>query len=164
MKHQVYFVFIFSFILSSCVSVNLPSSTQKKAQNLQYTEPAEPFKVISDKTADLAWSSKATGNSISVLSDCTSNDSATEQIKLDTINSLSKLKVIKDEVITYNGREALSSHVSGELDGVPVQMKVLVFKKNSCSFLISYVGVKKHFEKDLDKFNRFVEGFKVPSP
>ena len=162
MKHNHHIFIIFLFLLSSCVSVQLPQSSGKKADSIEYKAPSTPFKKIDDKTADASWNSQKTGNSISFLTDCNNNDTAIEQMKSDTINTLSKLKIIKDETTTFNNREALVTTAQGELDGIPVQMKVLVFKKNSCSFLLTYVAVKKSFDIELNIFNNFLEGFKVP--
>jgi hypothetical protein len=45
---------------------------------------------------------------------------------------------------------------------VTVDVDVLTFKKNSCSYTLTYVGRAQGFEKDHAVFENFLKGFKVP--
>jgi hypothetical protein len=60
------------------------------------------------------------------------------------------------------GRAALRSHVHAQLDGVDVELEVLVVKKDGCLFDLSFVAVPEHFQQDLPTFERVVSGFRFP--
>ncbi len=155
-------LFFYSY-LSSCVSVNLPSSSGTKSAAVDFKPPAKPFISTDTKSADKAWISQKNGNTISYLSDCGSPiDPPLQQIESDTLNFLENLKILSSETKTFNGRESLETIAQGNVDGVAVKMRVLTFKKNNCSYSLVYGGVKDKFNSELGEFDHFLQGFKVP--
>ena len=154
---------LFYLYLSSCVSVNLPSSSGTKSVAIELKAPAKPFIPIDNKGADKAWISQKNGNTISYLSDCGSPlDPPLQQIESDTLNFLENLKILSSETKTFNGRESLETTAQGNVDGVAVKMRVLTFKKNNCSYSLVYGGVKDKFSIELGDFDHFLQGFKAP--
>jgi hypothetical protein len=62
-------------------------------------------------------------------------------------------------LITVAGREALRTRVSGELDGVPIELDVVVLKKDGCTYDLVLVSGPNIFpQRELD-FEAFVRGF-----
>ncbi len=164
-------IFFFKFIafgitmifISGCVSVQLPGAVAKKATGIIYVEPTKPFESIKSDGADKVWLSKKTANTIAYLTECESpNDPGLKQLESEYLNALGKLEITKSETSTFNGRESLSTSANGEIDGINVQVKLLIFKKNNCNYTLSYSGVKKKFDSELKYFDQFVESFKVP--
>jgi hypothetical protein len=156
-------VFLSTFAFSSCVSVSLQKTDTVAAKDVNFESPALPFESISLKSADKTWISKASGNTISFLSDCQKNSDPTlEQMQNETTSVVDNVTVIESNSIPFNSRTGLTSTVEGMVDGVPVKMKVLVFKKNTCNYTLTFAGVKKHFDQELKYFEQFQASFKAP--
>lgn len=62
----------------------------------------------------------------------------------------------------FVGREALRTTLTASLDGVPVQMEVVVLKKNGCLFDFWYMAPQRVFSSHLTDFERFLGGFAFP--
>ncbi|MNJ93221.1 hypothetical protein D3C87_109000 [compost metagenome] len=154
---------ILALLLSSCVSVKLGGSKVTSAKDVKFDAPSSPYKEIKAPNSDKAWISGKTGNTISYLSECGGTlDLSLTQIESDSLTVMNKLEVLKAEVTQFNGREAHKSIASGEVDGVPVQISLVVFKKNNCNYTLSYGGVQRQFAAEEQIFNRFVDSFKAP--
>ncbi|MGZ3798128.1 MAG: hypothetical protein ACXVB1_17280, partial [Pseudobdellovibrionaceae bacterium] len=107
--------------------------------------------------------SAKTGNTISFLSDCNGNvDPTLEQLENESLAVLDKLKILETKNFNFNGREGLRTQAQGEVDGVPVQTELIVFKKNNCNYTLSYGGVLKSFSLEKKYFDIFIESFKAP--
>ncbi|MGZ6427251.1 MAG: hypothetical protein ACXWQ4_17815 [Bdellovibrio sp.] len=147
----------------SCVSVKLPSGKITPAKNVEYKAPPAPFKEIAVENSDKAWLSRETGNTISFLSECGGNiELSLKQIETDSLSALADLETLKEEEISYNGRAARQSLSKGTIDGVPVQLALLVFKKNGCNFTLIYGGKRKNFETEKRFFDTFKDSFEAP--
>lgn len=157
-------IFIFSLMGTiSCVSVDLKPKAPTKSEVYEYSEPKNPFEEMISDHADHAWQNQKTGNTIAVLSECSeSRDPSLASIEGETINALTNPQKIKTNEIQFSSRGGLRTVVEGQVDGVTVKMDVLTFKKNSCSYTLSYIGRSKGFEKDQSAFEEFLKGFKVP--
>ncbi|WP_413582664.1 hypothetical protein [Bdellovibrio sp. HCB288] len=154
---------ILSILLSSCVSVELPSGKSKPAKDVEFSEPGSPFKTFKTKNVDRAWQSAKTGNTISYLSECGSNaDPSLQTLETESLSAINKLEILKQETTTYNGREARQSVSAGTVDGVPVALALVVFKKNGCNYTLSYGGVEKQFNSEFPVFEKFKAEFKAP--
>lgn len=159
-----FFNLLFVFALTSCVSVNIgPSGTTKRASGVEFNEPAKPFSKKSVEDVDAAWKNESNGNSISYVSDCKdATDPSLDQITGGLLGGLSGVKRESDETVTVQGREGKRVLATGKVDGVPTHIDLLVFKRNQCIYILSYVGVSKAFAVDRGAFNKFVEGFRAP--
>lgn len=147
----------------ACVSVNLPNSAGSPAKNVEFSEPSAPFNEIKVKTTDKAWLSGKTGNTMSYYSDCNaSTDPSLKQMETESINVLNKLDILNSKQYDFNGREALETIAQGEVDGVPVKTQLLVFKKNSCNYTITYGGLIQNFDLEVKFFQKFLESFRAP--
>lgn len=156
-------VCILSLFLQSCVSVQLPASKVASAKNVELEAPPRPFKEIAAKSPDKSWISDSTGNTISYLSECDLKvESSLEQIENETVATLNNLSLLSAESPEYNGRAARFSTYSGTLDGVPVQLSLVIFKKNGCNFILSYGGVSSKFNAEESYFKNFINSFKAP--
>lgn len=155
--------FIMSLLLSSCVSVELPSGKITPANGVEYTSPGGAFNEIKAKNADKTWLSSKTGNTISYLSECgNTSEPSLQSIETESLSAISKLEILKSDTITFNGREARQTVSAGTIDGVPVAMSLLIFKKNGCNYTLSYGGLEKQFNLEKDEFEKFKQGFKAP--
>lgn len=154
---------IFFLLFAGCVSVSLNTGKAKKAEGLVFTAPKDPFRSLKAENADQAWQSEKTGNTIAFLSECQlPSDVDLRTIESDSLTALSQIKIISSYTGNYNNRESLDTLAEGQVDGVPVQLRLTVFKKNGCNYTLSYVGTKNSFEKELKEFEALKESFKAP--
>jgi hypothetical protein len=66
--------------------------------------------------------------------------------------------MLKQERVELDGRAALRSELSAELDGVPFQYLVYVLKKDGCVY--DFIHVSQHARGRVE-FERFVRGFRT---
>ena len=149
--------------LNGCVSVELPNSKTTTAKDVQWSSPGGPFKEIKAANADRTWLSSSTGNTISYLSECGNTaDPSLQILESESLSAISRMTPVSAKGFDFNGRAARESVSSGEVDGVPVQLKLLVFKKNGCNYTLSYGGVLKNFSSEEKYFEDFKKNFKAP--
>lgn len=149
--------------MSGCVSVELPNSKTTSAKDVQWSAPGGPFKEIKATNADKTWLSSRTGNTISFLSECgNAADPSLQTLESESLSALGKINTVSSKIFDYNGRAARNSVSTGEVDGVPVQLELLVFKKNGCNYTLSYGGVMKQYEAEHGIFEAFKQNFKAP--
>lgn len=166
LKPQIRMLFLFLFTLMSavsCISVNLKSGAPKKASNYKLQPPPSPFNRIDNEETDLAWQNPQTGNSIALLTECSEQkDPSLTSLEDETIQALTNPKVLKTEEIQFQERAARRTKAEGTVDGVPVQMDVLILKKNNCSYTFTFVGRASGIEKDRPAFDSFLSGVHIP--
>lgn len=68
-------------------------------------------------------------------------------------------RVIDQRALTLDGREALRTEMSAELDGVPRRFVVYVLKKNQCVYDFMWIGADTATAATGSDFQRFVQGF-----
>lgn len=157
-------IFLFLTLLScvSCVSVNLGAGKTTRAKAVQFIDPNGPFERLKDPNADAAWQSRRTGNTLSFFSECPQVDSTLEALSDEFSSILRDAKVIERKSGFFNARESLASESEGKIEGIEMRLASLVFKKNGCSYLISYIARKSHFESERTTYENFLQGFKAP--
>jgi hypothetical protein len=158
------FILVFSLPFTACVSVSLsPGGGTKRASGVDLKEPGQPFTKQSIDDVDAAWKNESNGNAISYVSDCRdTTDPSLDSIMTGLLSGIREVKRETDETVTVQGREGKRVLASGKVDGVPTQLDLLVFKRNQCIYILSYVGVKTAFMSDRPAFNKFIEGFRAP--
>lgn len=160
---KIAFLLTLSFLISNCVSVKLASPKPERATNLEFEPPPKPFAKLSNTSADIAWQSTSTGNTIAVLTDCgPQTDITLSRLESETLSALTELKILGREEKLYNGRSAFFTNSEGLMDGVPVHMALVSFQKNDCNFSISYFGKVQFKENENLIFRAFLGEFKSP--
>jgi hypothetical protein len=67
--------------------------------------------------------------------------------------------VVRQELLSLDGREALRTEISAELDGVPRSFVVFVLKKDGCVYDFMLITPPDALEQSQQDFERFVTGF-----
>ena len=148
-------------VLSACVSLKFSPQTQR-SNKVDYKPPVSPFILTQSDSADVAWIDQETGNIISYQSICNESlDPDLNTILKKSTLGLTNKKILKRTSMDYNARKADRITVSGQMDGVDVRLEFVLFKKNACSYTLSFVGLPEHFNKATEVFNQFVKEFKV---
>jgi len=149
----------------SCISVKLSGTggDAKRAAGVQYVEPGNGFVKEASPDVDMAWRQPTSGNVISYISDCQDiTDPTLDSIVQGTMSGLNSLAIESSQTQMVQEREGRRVLASGKVDGVPSKVELLVFKRNSCIYILSYVGVEKAFTKNQTDFDKFTRGFRAP--
>ena len=72
--------------------------------------------------------------------------------------------VEEQTVVPFDGREALHTRLSAELDGVPMRYDAWVLKKDGCVYDLLYFAPPATFERGLPRFESLVQGFTTAVP
>lgn len=154
----------FLVLLNGCVSVNLGPKKPGRAEGIQLTPPAVPFVEVKDKEiiADQSWQSRDTGGTISYLSECPETAMSLDALTNETLSVFRAPTIEKQTEDFFNGRESLVSFAGGKMDGIAMRMQAVAFKRNGCSYLITFVSRQEKFDRELEHFTRFLQGFKAP--
>ena len=158
---------------TACVSVNIGPGKTEKSDGVSFSAPTGSFKKVDNKRADGAWNNGATGSTIAFQSNCgDSADIALESIAEDLFAGFEDSKELKNERIPFDGREALDREIEGKVDGVMTRVRAIVYKKNKCSYVLTFVALTKALvadtkrkaaiNDDIAEFERFAAGFKAP--
>ena len=158
----LFFIAFFIGALSACVSVNVPFGPVPKAEKASATKPAAPFSSFVTNTADEAWISEKTGNTISYLSECKETAERIEDVALDAAKVIEKSKVIKASKGLIDSRDSYDLIVTGKVDTHKVRMAISVFRSKDCTFSLTYGGLEEHFDSELKEFELFKLGFRAP--
>lgn len=155
---------LMSGLLGGCVTVKMANDgSGKRAEGVAYSEPKRPFEREDRTDVDAAWKNRANGNLISFISDCADpGDPSLEQIVGGVLGGLADLKIHSEESVTVQARAGRRVHAAGKVDGVPSEIDLLVFKRNQCIYILTYVGVQKAFPDDRAAFGQFLAGFRAP--
>jgi lipopolysaccharide export LptBFGC system permease protein LptF len=148
--------------LTSCVSVKIPFAPVSKAEKAVAQKPNANFKALASSTADEAWISQKTGNTISYLSECKKADEKIEDVALETTEAIDKakiLKVTKGQIDSHRTSEVL---VLGKIENRNVKMALAVFRDRDCIFSLTYGGLEENFDEEYNDFQIFKNGFKIP--
>ncbi|MCB0393413.1 MAG: hypothetical protein KDD25_02570 [Bdellovibrionales bacterium] len=147
---------------TSCISLSVGGSKTKKSDKVKYLAPNKDFTSTTVESADAAWINKKRGTTISYQSACEeSTEPSLDTIVGNAITDINEKEVLESTNFIFNDRKAFRSKVSGTVDGIPVHLDLVAFKKNGCSYLLTYVSLREHFNKDLNQFEKFVRSFKA---
>lgn len=158
---------------SACVSVNIGPSKTEKSNGVAFTAPTSSFKPLDGNRADAAWHNAATGSTIAFQSTCgDTTDAPLESIAADLFTGFENSKELRNERIAFDGREALDKEIEGKVDGVMTRVHAIIYKKNQCSYVLTFVALTKSLvadnrhkaaiNGDVSQFEHFAASFKAP--
>lgn len=110
---------------------------------------------------DLAWHNEAKGAVMHVDSDCGPGlDIPLTALRSHLMIGFTEREVVEEELVPMDGREALRTHFTAKLDGVPRDILLQILKKDDCVYdfgLVTPPG--SSFEDALPDFDRMLAGF-----
>jgi hypothetical protein len=68
------------------------------------------------------------------------------------------------DVVPFDGREAMHTLMRAKLDGVPMQYDIYVMKKDGCVYDLVYVALPDRYTRGAEDFERFARGLHASSP
>jgi hypothetical protein len=157
------FLFVFLCFLPACLSVQLSPKSADVASNVSFNAPSEPYEKFAVQDVDRAWKNRSNGNSISFRTACNDPvESEINSIQQMIVDGLDAANIEKRETVQYNGREALHSVIQGKLDGIATKIELMIFKKNNCTYTLTYVALPKNYAQDQAVFQKFLKEFVAP--
>lgn len=146
-----------------CVSVQLGPKGPDLAKSVRYAAPGQPFQEFNLQDVDKAWKNSKNGNSIAYRSACNDPvETELDSLQQAIMEGLDSAKLETNERTAFNGRDALHSVVQGKLDGVATKIELMIFKKNNCTYTLTYVALPKNFATDQSAFQQFLKSFEAP--
>jgi hypothetical protein len=117
-----------------------------------------PLKV---SDASLAYEDQASGGTVGVNGRC---DRDGEDVPLKALTQhlfiqFTEREERSQEVVPFDGREAMRSDMTAKLDGVPRRLVVWVMKKDKCVFDLMFIAPPDRFEAGVGAFDAWVKGF-----
>jgi hypothetical protein len=72
-------------------------------------------------------------------------------------------EILTQDVVPFDGREAMHTVAVAKLDGVPLKFDVWVLKKDGCVYDLYYFAKPQRYDAGVEEFRRFVRGFSAVS-
>lgn len=111
---------------------------------------------------DLAFSEEGTGRALSVNATCEGHDDPPLPVLTrHLLAGFTERQEVSQQLVPLAGREALRSRYLAKLDGVPVQLELVVLKKDNCVFDFSYVAPPGLAQERLADFEMLLAGFEA---
>jgi hypothetical protein len=126
---------------------------------LQLGPIPENWRRIQVDGGDLAYRDEARGASALLDVRCRRGDDAPlVSLTAHLIIGTTDRAIDKQEVVAFDGREALHTLLYAKLDGVPMRYDIYVLKKDGCVDDFVYVAPPEHFQDGAAEFERFALG------
>ncbi|MCC6276723.1 MAG: hypothetical protein IT289_02265 [Oligoflexia bacterium] len=165
-RHRVsaiIFMILTLLLSSGCALLGGTDDAEVKASNIKFNPPSSPFKKVSVSSADHVFQSEKTGSTIAVNSLCQKYvDVKLTHLRDNILAGVEQLKTESETDITYNDREGKRVVALGTMDVIKVKVDLLIFKKNNCTFDLTYISRPEFYATEKRHFDDFLARFKVP--
>ncbi|WP_371877538.1 hypothetical protein [Pyxidicoccus parkwayensis] len=109
---------------------------------------------------DLAFAEEGTGRAISVNATCEGHDDPPLPVLTrHLLAGFTERQELSSQLVPMAEREALRSRYLAKMDGVPVQLELVVLKKDNCVFDFSYVAPPGMADARMADFDTVLAGF-----
>lgn len=148
-------------LLSAC-SLSGPMREDAIAEGYTVGTLNRNWELLHSKSeADQAWHHPKTGAVIALQSLCHRYEHVPLKIlNQNVMSSLLNPVVISQEEIKLDQRSALDTLTQGELDGVLVEIRHVVLRKDHCIFDFTLTQVNQISKSHQEEFSKFVNGFR----
>jgi len=108
----------------------------------------------------LAWEDRRSGATIAANGRC---DRDGEDVPLQSLTQhlffqFTERDIHSQDVVAFDGREAMRTDVTAKLDGVPRRLVTWVMKKDKCVFDLFYLARPDRFDEGVGTFDTWVKG------
>lgn len=109
---------------------------------------------------DLAWYTPETGHALSVNASCDQREDASlEVLTRHLLSGFTERQEVGHETVALDEREALRSHYQAKMDGVPVELLLVVLKKDRCVYDFTYVAPLGRYAEHVGDLEALLGGF-----
>lgn len=148
--------------LAGCRHVGFEDSTFTKQDTRYHVGPlGKGWHRIFLEDNDLAFSEDGrTGRAIAVNSTCKGHDDPPLAVLTrHLLMGFTDRQQESEKLIPMDEREAMRSHHTARLDGVPVELELVVLKKDGCVYDFSYVAPAGQAAARMGDFDAVLAGF-----
>ena len=125
-------------------------------------ELGDKWRRINIEGGDLAFLNDKLGATITVNSTCKKKmNYSLEALSESLLIGIKDKQLVERNKLTINNEKALSSIYTGKLDGVPLKLNAVVFKKDDCIYDFTYASSPGNFDSGFSDFEEFISKFKV---
>lgn len=157
-------VFVLLLFTSGCPATGLKEGVFVKGE-LRYTvgSLSGGWREIKVTENDQAYFHRDYGAVIQANATCRADyeDASLATLTSHLFSGLTDRKVIVSQQRTVDKRAALYTELSARLDGVSIQIAILLLKKNECVFDFAYFTRPHNYGRGIGDFHRFIYGFRV---
>jgi hypothetical protein len=153
-------------LLSACSAAFDGRTYRGDGFAFRITSPPPQWQRIDDAGAALAFRDLANDATIMVNGRCGEerDDVPLESLTQHLFLMFTERTVHEQKVEPFDGREAMHTVMSAELDGVPMRYDVWVTKKDGCVYDLLYFAPPDRFERGLPAFQGLVQSFTSTVP
>ena len=153
--------FLILLLLFASCSVTGPLREDRPATDFSFPEPLKGWKSLPlSEGAQRLYQHSSTGSVLSMSSLCDRYATAPLNRLLRTpLSSLGAYKELEFKNLRISDRDAEQLHVSGSLDGVKVEVVMIVLRKNECIFDFSLQATPQIQNVVKNDFLKMVKGF-----
>lgn len=146
---------------TGCRRVRFEDSVLSKKQvDYRIGELPDYWRRVFVEGNDLAFSEGDTGRALSVNSTCEGHeDPPLPVLTRHLLMGFTERQEVSQQLIPLDGREALRSRHTAKLDGVPVELELVVLKKDGCVYDFTYVAPPGQAEPRMKDFDQLIAGF-----
>lgn len=120
------------------------------------------WKQVGVRENDLAFVSADRAHSMAVNATCEGHQDAPLQVLTQhLLMGFTERQLVSQETRPLDGRDSLHSHYTAKLDGVPIELLLVVMKKDSCVYDFTYLSPRGRFGEKLADFERLLDQFKA---
>ena len=146
-------------LLAACAGKRTSQSTQA-AYSVSVTGQ-DGWVVVEPGSADAAWWNADLRSTIYAASQCGTQyeDSSLDRLASHLTSGLDDRQEVERAELFVGERAALLRVVEGHLDGVPVRIAAVVFKRNRCNFDLLFIAPPHHYDEGREVFMGAVQSF-----
>lgn len=158
--YRVNFFFCWALLLGSCAPKLHDGVFRKGDLVYRVGEVPQGFRAVSLKDNDVAFVGIQTPHSIAVNATCAEHgDPSLEVLTQHLLMGFSDRETVEQVPGTLDGRESLRSRWNAKLDGVPIELLLVVMKKDGCVYDLSYLSPPGRFDEQRAAFEALLQRF-----
>jgi hypothetical protein len=148
----------------ACGGAQFDGTTYRGAGfTFQVPPPPPSWKMLEVDAAALAFRDEEGDATILVHGRCDldGDDVPLRSLTQHLFMTFTEREIEVQEVVPFDGREAMHTSLTAKLDGVPKRFDVWVMKKDGCVYDLIYIAAPDRYPSGVGDFSRFVQGFSV---
>jgi hypothetical protein len=156
------------FTLAAACGGSAFDGTVYRGTGYAFRVPERPasWEQLEVSDASLAYRDTASDATIAVNGRCgrDGEDVPLASLTQHLFMQFSERDILSQEVVPFDGREAMHTVAVAKLDGVAHKFDIWVMKKDGCVYDLVYFARPHSYEAGVSVFRRFVQGFSTVSP
>lgn len=152
-------------LMLGCSAGRLQAGVFRKNGKAYHVHVPPSWTPVSFRGNDLAFVDESSRFLMALNSTCEGYDDAPLRVLMgDLLLGFDQKQGLTQTELTLDGRAALRGHFHATLDGVPVDLALVVLKKDGCVYDFTYLAPRGHLEERLGLYNALLARFTTEVP